>query len=361
MQHESLNLWGRAPKGFGQAAYIRVAMKNYKQLDLKKRHKIKALLDEGHNQSQIAKNIGVHRSTISRELTRNVAKRGPTAKQYRPDLAQQKTDRRHRDKPKHHRFSELLKMQARQWLTEEKLSPELISARWALDETTEGVSHETLYKWIWAGKHKTGSQDQYLYKHLKHGRRKRKRGNYNDSRGHLPDRTSIEDRPGVVDERQRLGDIEVDLMMGKAHKSALLVLVDRATLLMFIEKLSSKKANEVASAITRRLGRLPGSFIKTLTFDNDKAFAKHQKIAGTFNADTYFTRPYTSQDKGTVENRIGVIRRWFPKGTDLRKISKERIKQVEQYLNLRPIRKFDYLNPIQQTLKYRAVNVALMT
>lgn len=350
---------GYAPQVLAKTVYIRVAMNKYNQLDLNKRQRIKALLDEGFNQSQIAGNIGVHRSTISRELSRNVAKRGPTAKQYCPKRAHQKTMQRHHSKPKNRRFSEWLKMLARRWLTEEKLSPELISARWRL-KGIDGVSHEAIYQWIWQAKRRD-DPDKNLYKQLKHGCRRRKRGNYQDSRGHLKNRTSIEDRPGVVDKRQRLGDIEVDLMMGKAHKSALLVLVDRATLLTAIEKVSSRKACVVASAMTRRLSRIPASFIKTLTFDNDKAFASHQHVAGTFNADTYFTRPYTSQDKGTVENRIGVIRRFFPKGTDLRKISNHRIKTVERYLNCRPIRKFDYLNPIQQTLKHRAANVALMT
>ncbi|MDZ7773656.1 MAG: IS30 family transposase [Balneolaceae bacterium] len=148
-------------------------------------------------------------------------------------------------------------------------------------------------------------------------------------------------------------------MVGKAHKSALLVLTDRATLLTALEKVTSRKADGIADRITQRLGRLPSAFIKTLTFDNDKAFARHQDIAEQLDADTYFTRPYTSQDKGTVENRIWVIRRFFPKGTDLREISVQRIKTVEQYLNFRPIRKFDYLNPIQQTLKHRCV--ALIT
>ena len=107
------------------------------------------------------------------------------------------------------------------------------------------------------------------------------------------------------------------------------------------------------------LARVPKAFIKTLTLDNDKAFANHRSIGRKLDADVYFTRPYTSQDKGTVENRIGVIRQFFPKGTDLREVSEQRIETVERHINNRPIRKFDYLSPIQQTLKHRAV--ALMT
>jgi len=342
----------------GQAAYIHVVMQKYIHLSLQDRHKIKALLDAGHSQANIAKLLGVHRSTISRELSRNVAKQGPMAKCYCPDLAQQKTDRRHQEKPKLRRFSRLLKLQATEWLEQEKLSPELISARWR-KQGQQGVSHEWLYQWIWKAKHTSDSEFGHLYKELKHGRRKRKRGNYTDNRGILKDRVCISQRPSIVDERSRLGDLEIDLMMGKAHKSALLVITDRATLLTAIKKVSSRQATTMGDAILDKLGSIPASFIKTITLDNDKAFADHARISGKLNVPVYFTRPYTSQDKGTVENRIGVIRRFFPKGTDLRKIGIERIKTVEHYLNTRPIRKFDYLTPIQQTLKHRSV--ALIT
>lgn len=357
MQHEE-RPQGNSPEVFGQAGYIRVVMQKYTQLSLQNRHQIKALLDAGHNQSEIARTLGVHRSTISRELKRNVANEEPPDKGYCPSAAQQLTNRRHRNKPKHRRFTDALKAQARRWLTQEKLSPELISGRWQV-LGIDGVSHETLYQWIWAAKLNKDPTDKDLYKHLKHGCRKRKRGNRQDNRGRIKGRVSITKRPDVVEERERLGDIEVDLMMGKAHKSALLVLTDRATLLTALEKVTSRKAEGIADRITQRLGRIPSAFIKTLTFDNDKAFARHQEIAEQLDAETYFTRPYTSQDKGTVENRIWVLRRFFPKGTDLREVSHQRIKTVEQYLNFRPIRKFDYLNPIQQSLKHRCV--ALIT
>jgi len=333
-------------------------MNKYSQLNLQKRHQIQALIEAGHNQSEIARIIGVHRSTISRELKRNVANNDGEPNTYCPDRAQQLTDQRHCSKPKHRRFSEQLKAQARRWLTVEKLSPELISGRWEV-MGIHGVSHETIYQWIWAAKLTGDPTDKNLYKHLKHGRRKAKRGNRQDSRGRIKGRVSITERPKVVEERSRLGDIEVDLMMGKAHKSALLVLTDRATLLTALEKVTSRQAEGIADRITQRLARIPSAFIKTLTFDNDKAFARHQNIAKQLQVDTYFTRPYTSQDKGTVENRIGVLRRFFPKGTDLREVTAERVKTVEQYLNFRPVRKFDYLNPIQQTLKHRCV--ALIT
>lgn len=333
-------------------------MQKYKQLDLQDRHKIKALLDAGHSQTKIAEIIGVHKSTISRELSRNVATRGRYANEYRPQTAQRKTNQRHHDKRKYIRFTEDLKQDVIQWLTTEKLSPELISGRWGV-QGVDGVSHEAIYQWIWRGKRHKDPATAELYKHLRHGRRRRRRGNYNDSRGILSDRVGIEERPKVVEERTRLGDLEGDFMVGKAHKSALLVITDRATLLTRLKKVTSRRADHTEVAMENMLARVPKAFIKTLTFDNDKAFANHQSIGRKLDADVYFTRPYTSQDKGTVENRIGVIRQFFPKGTDLRKISSQRIKTVERHINNRPIRKFDYLSPIQQTLKYRAV--ALMT
>jgi len=124
-------------------------------------------------------------------------------------------------------------------------------------------------------------------------------------------------------------------------------MTDRATLVTKIEKLSGKEAGEVYEKMEKRLTNFSSSWVKTLTFDNGKEFAQHQKIGKLLNAKTYFTRPYTSQDKGTVENRIGVIRRFFPKKTDLRKVSDKRIKEVERLLNYRPIRKFNYNNPIE--------------
>ena len=335
-------------------------MQKYKQLDLQDRHKISALLEAGHSQTKIAKIIGVHKSTISRELSRNVSTRGRYANEYRPELAHQKTSHRHHNKRKHIRFTEDLKQDTTRWLCQEKLSPELISGRWQV-RGIDGVSHETIYQWLWEGKHQKDPVIKKLYQHLKHGRRQRKRGNYNDSRGILTDRVSIEQRPKVVEERTRLGDLEGDFMVGKAHKSALLVITDRATLLTRLKKVTSRQADSTETAIEQMLARLPKSFIKTLTLDNDKGFANHHSIGRKLDADVYFTRPYTSQDKGTVENRIGVIRQFFPKGTDLREVSEKQIKTVERHLNNRPIRKFDCLSPIQQTLKHRAVALVTWT
>jgi IS30 family transposase len=281
-------------------------------------------------------------------LSRNIAKRGRTAGEYVASNAQRKTVIRHEQKAKQVVFSKQMKDYAIKQLIVDKWSPELISVK-GKESGNCPVSHEWLYQWIWASKHGNKREDKdykKLYKHLKHGRRRRKRGNSKDGRGVILNRVSIERRPKVVSKRKRLGDVEVDLMMGKNHKGALLVMTDRASLHTSLKKLKGKSSDQVRAAIIDRLGNSSYD-LHTLTFDNDKAFADHVNIGKELGAKTYFTRPYTSQDKGTVENRIGIIRRFFPKKTDLTFITDYQVKQVEQKLNNRPVRKFNYQTPNQ--------------
>lgn len=324
-------------------------MKHYKQLTLPQRYQISALLDAGISITQIAKTIGFNKSSISRELKRNTPSRGRTSGKYLPEHAHQKTNDRHCAKTKSIALTDQLKERIAGLMEYEKWSPELIAKRLAKEAET-CVSHETIYKWIWTAKHSNHRKHKRyknLYKHLRHTGRRQKRNNVKDKRGAITGRVGIDKRPQVVNQRSRIGDIEVDLMMGSNHKSALLVMTDRTTLITMIEKLGSKNADEVYQKMSKRLTNFNSSWIKTITFDNGKEFAQHNKIAKDLNVKTYFTRPYTSQDKGTVENRIGVIRRFFPKKTDLREVSIKRIKEVEKLLNYRPIRKFNYNNPIE--------------
>lgn len=154
-------------------------------------------------------------------------------------------------------------------MTEDKFSPELISATWRR-EKIDGVSHETIYKWIWlnkAGNRQANKEFKHLYRHLKHGRRRRKRGNYKDSRGLIPNCVFIENRPKIADKRKRLGDIEVDLIIGKNHKSGLLVTLDRASLVTTMDKIKSRDSKHIKKLILKRLEDNPHN--KTLTFDNE--------------------------------------------------------------------------------------------
>ena len=319
--------------------------KNYSQLTLEQRYQIEALKNAGHNQSDVAKIVGVDKSTVSREYKRNIPKRGVGAKIYKAEKAQKKTQIRHGQKEKHLSFSLSLKLDCVRMMTEDKLSPELITATWRRNKIG-GVSHETIYKWIWSNKSGNRKEDKKykgLYRYLKHGHRRRKRGNYKDSRGLIPNRVSIEKRPKIVDKRKRIGDIEVDLIIGKNHKSGVLVTLDRATLVTTIDKIKSKDSKQIKKILIKRFKNK--THIKTMTFDNDQAFSLHEQLAKEMSVKTYFTRPYTSQDKGSIENRNGVIRRFFPKKTDFNKVSCKEIKKVETKINNRPVRKFGYKTP----------------
>ncbi len=322
--------------------------KNYTQLSLIQRYQIQAFIKAEKKQKWIAEQLGVNPSTISREIRRNTAQRGRTAGTYLAANAQRRTEQRHQHKPKLVKFDLSMKKQAVQWLSVEKWSPELISVKGK--ETGKcPLSIEWLYQWIWQSKHGNKAADKpykRIYLHLKHGRRRRKRGNQKDSRGIIPNRVPIDKRPKIVSKRIRPGDIEVDFMMGKNHKGALLVMTDRATLHTSLHKLRNRRSETVSKVIIKKLEQAAYP-MHTVTFDNDLGFANHTEVAEALNVDTYFTRPYTSQDKGTVENRIGQIRRFFPKKTDLSMVSNYQIKRVEQLLNDRPVRKFNYLTPNQ--------------
>ncbi len=325
--------------------------KKYNQLTLEQRYKIEALVLSGKSQTKIAEILGVCKSTVCRELKRNVPQRGRGAKIYNANSANHKAQKRHKEKTKAQKFTDELKAEVKVMMETKRLSPELISAQWRKDKKF-GVSHETIYQFIWHCKHENKRKNKpfkTLYKYLKHGRRKRKRGNYKDSRGLIQNRVSIDKRPKIVEKRKRFGDFEADLIIGANHKSALLVTVDRATLMTTIDKLESKDSAQITRKIINRISKYPSA--KTITFDNDQAFKGHETIAKKLNIKSYFTRPYTSQDKGTIENRNGVIRRFFPKKTDFKNITKTEIKKVENEINNRPVRKFNYLTPKEVFLK----------
>ena len=322
--------------------------KNYTHLSVEQRYQIEVLVSAGKTQKRIAELLKVHSSTISRELKRNTPRAGQGALEYRAKNAQRRTRLRHQEKPKRKSFTDPMKQLSREWLRDKRYSPELISVE-GKKKLGSFVSHETIYKWIWYCKksnQRKHRKDRLLYHLLKHGSRYRKRGARHDKRGNIPYRVLIDKRPSIVLKRKRLGDLEVDLMIGKNHQSAVLVSIDRASLKIKLRKLCSKQSEEVKNTLLKAYQNCK-DWLKTITFDNDTAFMQHHLIAEKLNVQSYFTRPYTSQDKGSVENRIGILRRWLPKGTDLSLISPKYLMSIENKLNNRPVRKFNYKTPNQ--------------
>lgn len=324
--------------------------KNYTQLRKEQRYQIEVLRNQGYTQEKIAELIGKSPSTISRELKRNIPRGGTGCGQYRAKNAQFKTDKRHRLKPKQVKFSEPMKRWALGKITEEKWSPEYVSAIGTLTGQCP-VSHEWLYQWIWKTKHSNKSEDKdykMIWAELAHAHRHYKRGGKKKSRDiQIPQRVCITKRPAVVEKRKRLGDLEMDLMMGDRTKGgAILVILDRASLDCQLIKLRDKSPKTLARKAKNRLRKLPYD-VKTVTMDNDRVFYYHTEIRDCLGAKTYFTRPYTSQDKGSVENRIKQIRRFIPKKADLSKITDRKLRSIQNKINNRPVRKFNYLTPKQ--------------
>jgi len=313
-----------------------------KHLTVGQRYEIWAMMQQGLKQKEIALAIGKDKSVVSRELKRNCDNRN---REYRADLAQRKYESRQKNKPKHIRFTEEVKQYVEECLAKD-FSPEQISGR-AVVEGRECVSHERIYQYVWKDKKAGGD----LYTHLRHkGRRYRKRGNAKDSRGIIKDRVDISQRPEIVDQKQRLGDLEIDTMIGQNHKGALLTINDRVSSYVIIEKLNGKDAKELALKVIERLSSYKKR-IHTITSDNGKEFAEHKMISSELKVDFFFAKPYHSWERGANENTNGLIRQYFPKKTSFENLSDQDIKRVEDILNNRPRKKLNFLTPNEFLLR----------
>ena len=307
-------------------------MRSYSQLTREQRYQIFALKKAGHSQAMIAKLLEVHKSTISRELKRNRGQRG-----YRPRQAHQFAQQRHQDKPRS-------KITLTTWTTVKRLlrfqwSPEQISG-W-LQKTDRGsVSHEWIYRYIYTDKASGGD----LYIHLRCQKQRRKRYGSNNLRGQLVGRQSIDSRPDLVETRSRVGDWELDTIIGKNHKQAIVSLTERKARLALIAKVDRKTAEQVADTIVRLLSPHADK-VQTLTSDNGKEFAKHKEISKALAADFYFAHPYSSWERGANENMNGLIRQYFPKHCDFRTVTEKEIQLVMHRLNNRPRKCLGYQTP----------------
>jgi len=309
-----------------------------KHLTDKQRYTISVMNAQGYNQKEIARAVKKDKSTISRELKRNCDKRNG---EYDWSLAQRKYEYRQKQKPKHIRFTNEVNELVNNWIAED-YSPEQIYGR-AKIEGKECVSHERIYQYIWEDKKHKGD----LYKHLRRqGRRYRKRGNMKDSRGLIKNRVSIDERPEIVDKKERFGDFEIDTIIGKNHKGAILTINDRWSSLVWIRKLIGKQAEPLSEKTVEILEPFK-SLIQTITGDNGKEFAGHESIAKQLELDFYFAHPYHSWERGANENTNGLIRQYLPKGTDFDNVTQKQIDYVQYKLNNRPRKRLGFLSPIE--------------
>lgn len=297
-------------------------MRGYTQLVHEQRYQIYALMKAGLNQTQIAEIIGVHKSTISREMSRNRGRRGYRAKQAHGFATDRKLSRT------------VVRISDKIWssfetLLREDWSPEQIS-RWLKLFKGLAISHEWIYMHIYQDKLYGGE----LHQHLRCQKKRRKRYGTTNRRGQIINRISIDDRPDIVDTRSWIGDWELDTVIGKAYKQAIVTLTERKTHFTLIRKVKFRTADNVSKAIIALLEPIK-KWVKTLTADNGKEFAFHEIIAKAPNAKFYFAHPYSSWERGLNENTNGLIRQYFPKKSDFKTITQKQVNNVMNKLNNR--------------------------
>lgn len=308
-------------------------MKTYHQLTQAQRYQIYALRKTKHTLAEIAEVIAVDKSSVSRELKRNRGKRG-----YRPQQAHELAlERRSKSVPR---------ITTKIWAVAEKLlrqdwSPEQISGRLKKEQDI-AISHEWIYQHVLADKRADGD----LYKHLRCQKKRRKRYGTYDRRGKLPNCRSIEERPAVVNTRKRLGDWEVDTMIGRKHKQAMVTLTERKSRFTFVSKVKRRTASSVRKSVCQLLTPVKDK-VRTLTSDHGKEFAEHEQIAETLNLKFYFAHPYAAWERGTNENTNGLLRQYFPKKSDFQSVSNKKIEHAMSRLNFRPRKTLRFKTPFE--------------
>lgn len=299
------------------------------------RYTIAAMKKEGYNNSEIAHCVGKHKSTIGREIKRNRDQRNG---EYRCDLAQRKYEERKSEAP-----------------TYTKMTPSIINyieiklaKRWSPEQiSNEGkkkglnmVSHERIYQHIIEDKKKGGKLHLFLRRKKKY----RNRCKPVDKRGKIKDAVSIKERPKVVDEKSRIGDLEVDLVIGANHKKALVTINDRRTGRCWIQLVNSKDSQEVSKAIIKALMPYKDQ-LHTITSDNGKEFGNHKMIAEKLGIKFYFAEPYSSWQRGANENLNGLIRQYYPKKSSFEELTQQELNKVMRELNQRPRKKLGFKTP----------------
>lgn len=310
---------------------------SYKHLTQEQRYHIQAYKSRSTNK-EIAKQIGVHPSTICREIKRN---KGKILGIYFAHAAHKKAKRRQVFQSANANLkltNETIKL-IKKYLTIQ-YSPEQIAATLTLKHY-QPISHVTVYKYIYLNRLNEGN----LYKQLRHrGKRRIKYGSKRKRR--VKDRVSIEKRPAIVDKKMRLGDFEIDTIIGGGRQGAIVTIVDRKSMYLKLSVPCSKKSKIVANEIQRLLNPFKKK-VHTITTDNGLEFAEHKAIAKTLECSYYFCDPYSSWQRGLNENINGLIRQYIPKGSSFENLTKKKIRQIENRLNYRPRKTLGWRTPYE--------------
>lgn len=314
--------------------------KTYRQLNPNERDILAVLKSKGESLREIARVLKRSPSTLSRELKRNAP---PVYTGYY--LAHKAQERANKRKHESHGRQRLKSDSTRRYV-EKRLrlgwSPELIAGRLAIDRPGQAVSHEAIYQWVY-------EEATHLILSLVRAHRKRKHRGYSrrHKTSHIPERTSIQERPEAVHKRLHIGHWETDTISCRKSYQAVQVTVERKARYAKVAKLKTKSARAMSIALTRRLSRYPTELRLSITYDNGPENAEHirtNKILGTCS---YFCEPFHSYERGTVENTIGLVRRFLPKKTNLAKISQVHLSKIEYWLNNRPRKCLGFKTPAE--------------
>lgn len=320
----------------------------YTHLAYEQRCQIYVLLKRNISKTQISATIGVHQTTVSREILRNKGKRG-----YRYKQAQAKTiGRRFKVNSHPRKMTPDLTLYVGQMLCEFQWSPEQIAGRLRIIYGIT-LSHESIYRYIWKDKKMGGT----LYKYLRRsGKKYNRRSGKQAGRGLIPNRIGIEARPAIVERKERVGDFELDTIIGAQHRGAIVSLVDRKTKLTLLKLLPKATASETSNAIIELLRPIKDN-LYTLTSDNGKEFAQHDRVSKELKAKFFFANPYRSCERGLNENTNGLVRQYFPKKCVFTKLTHSQVKKVEFLLNSRPRKLLKYRTPFEVFLQDTGKNL----
>lgn len=318
----------------------------YRRLTSVEREEISRGLAQGESISAIADRLGRETSTISREVSRNSGKSsyrafsaGRSSKENASSRRQGKSRLAHEERLQRYVIEKLQK----HWSPREIVKR--MNEEYPCDMSMR-ISHEAIYRYIYVLPR--GALRQTLTKALRQERayrRKRKRADSEETRGKIADMISIEERPAEVASRAIPGHWEGDLIMGRYKRTALGTLVERTTRYTILVALRAKDAGSVRKAYAKELGSLPKEIAKTLTYDQGKEMSEHKQFTIDTGIQVYFAHPGSPWERGTNENTNGLIRQYFPKGTDFSKVSTREIKQVQRELNDRPRAVLHYQKP----------------
>lgn len=306
-----------------------------KHLTVKQRYALKAYLKCNKSKSEIAKLLNVDRSTIYRELRRNSRKRGS----YDPDFAEEQAKERKDRLCTYRKFDVAMQKRIDHWIKEEQWSPEQIVG-YCRKHSIAMVSHERIYQYIRKDKLSGGT----LYKHLRHQLKHRKRP-VSGKHPIIKNKVSIEERPEIVNNKERFGDWEIDLIVGENNKGAMVTLVERTTSMIMIQKLEEgKNADGVASTVLGMLMPYKDT-VRSITSDNGPEFARHELMSKKLDADFYFAHPYSSWERGLSEYSNKLIRQYIPKQTNFDIFDDQYVKQVQYKINRRPRKNLSFRTP----------------